>query len=78
MRRTPLRHESTYRTHSRRTLAAALAQLGRIDEARGEAKLFLVTNPHFKISHWVRYHAFLDKSVGEHFAEGFRKAGLPE
>jgi TolB-like protein/class 3 adenylate cyclase len=75
---TPLRHESTYRTHSRRTLAAALAQLGRIEEARREAKLFLVTNPHFTISHWVRYHAFLDRSVGEHFAEGFRKAGLPE
>jgi len=74
----PLRHESTYRTHSRRTLAAALAQLGRIEEAQREAKLFLVTNPHFTISHWGNYRGGHDKSVRDHFIEGFRKAGLPE
>jgi TolB-like protein/class 3 adenylate cyclase len=74
----PLRHGSTYRTHSRRILAAALAQLGRLDEARREAKLFLVTNPHFTISHWLRYKAFADEAVQIHFVEGYRKAGLPE
>jgi len=75
---TPLRHESTYRTHSRRTLAAALAQLGRIEEARHKAKLFLVANPHFTISHWANYHPWGDESVRDNFIEGFRKAGLPE
>src|SRR5262249_8902494 len=34
-----LRNEATYRTGSRRFLAAALALLGRLDEARAEAKL---------------------------------------
>ncbi|MEZ5831055.1 MAG: adenylate/guanylate cyclase domain-containing protein [Dongiaceae bacterium] len=75
---TPLRHESTYRTHSRRILAAALAQLGGIDEARREAKLFLVTNPHFTISHWLHYWPGRDQDVRDHFVDGFRKAGLPE
>jgi hypothetical protein len=74
----PLPHESTYRTHSRRILAAALAQLGRLDKARREAKLFLVTNPHFTISHWAYYKGFGDEAVRAHFAEGYRKAGLPE
>ncbi|HEV8390260.1 MAG TPA: adenylate/guanylate cyclase domain-containing protein [Dongiaceae bacterium] len=74
----PLRHESTYRTHSRRILAAALAQLGRLDEARREAMLFLVTNPHFTISHWADYKGFGDEAVRAHFVEGYRKAGLPE
>src|SRR5262249_43935155 len=36
-----LRREETYRTPSRRTLAASLAQLGRLDEARREAELFM-------------------------------------
>ena len=38
-----LREESTYRTGSRRILAASLAQLGRVDEARQEAELFMVS-----------------------------------
>jgi TolB-like protein/cytochrome c-type biogenesis protein CcmH/NrfG len=40
-----LRREETYRTVSRRTLAAALAQLGRLDEARREAEMFMASNP---------------------------------
>ena len=53
-----LRKEETYRTGSRRFLAASLAQLGRLDEARREAEMFLVSNPHFTISHWVIDAAF--------------------
>jgi len=73
-----LRHETTYRTHSRRFLAASLAQLGRIDEARREAKMFILTNPVFRISYWATTQPFQDRGLLDHFVEGYRKAGLPE
>lgn len=73
-----LRKEATYRSGSRRTLAAALAQLGRLEEARQEAKLFIVSNPKFTISAWVASHPFPDEQTRQHFIEGYRKAGLPE
>jgi TolB-like protein/cytochrome c-type biogenesis protein CcmH/NrfG len=73
-----LRNEATYRTGSRRFLAAALAQLGRLDEAREEARLFLVRNPHFRIGYWVETQPFRDLAMRDRFVEGYRKAGLPE
>lgn len=73
-----LRSDATYRTTSRRFLAASLAQLGRLDEARAEAELFLVGNPHFTIGHWAATEPFRDAATLEHFVAGFRKAGLPE
>ena len=73
-----LRREDTYRTGARRYLAASLAQAGRLDEARREAELFLIGNPHFSIRHWVATQPFRDAATREHFLEGFRKAGLPE
>ncbi|WP_027164499.1 winged helix-turn-helix domain-containing protein [Mesorhizobium sp. WSM3224] len=73
-----LRRDETYRTSSRRFLAASLAQLGRLDEARAEVELFLVANPHFTTRHWVWTEPFRDDAVLEHFVDGFRKAGLPE
>ena len=73
-----LRRDETYRTSSRRFLAASLAQLGRLDEARAEVELFLVGNPHFTTSHWAATEPFRDSAMLEHFVEGFRKAGLPE
>ncbi|RUX86558.1 adenylate cyclase, partial [Mesorhizobium sp. M7D.F.Ca.US.004.01.2.1] len=73
-----LLRDETYRTSSRRFLAASLAQLGRLDEARAEAELFLVGNPHFTTSHWVTMEPFRDAATLEHFVDGFRKAGLPE
>jgi TolB-like protein/tetratricopeptide (TPR) repeat protein len=73
-----LRGDETYRTSSRRFLAASLAQLGRIDEARAEVELFLVGNPDFTIRHWVATEPFRDAAVLEHFVDGFRKAGFPE
>ena len=48
-----LRRDETDRTSSRRFLAASLAQLGRLDEARAEVELFLVGNTHFTIRHWA-------------------------
>lgn len=73
-----LRKAPTYRTGSRRTLAASLAQLGRTDEARQEAELFLVGNPRFTISRWNASHPFSDAAARQHFVVGFHKAGLPE
>lgn len=73
-----LRQDETYRTSSRRFLAASLARLGRLDEARAEVQLFLVGNPHFTIRHWVATEPFRNTAILEHFVEGFRLAGLPE
>lgn len=73
-----LRSDETYRTSSRRFLAASLAQLGRLDEARTEAELFLVANPVFTIRHWAATEPFRDDATLAHFVDGFRKAGLPE
>ncbi len=73
-----LRKDETYRTSSRRFLAASLAQLGRLDEARAEVELFLVGNPHFTTRHWATTEPFRDAATLEHFVDGYRKAGLPE
>jgi len=73
-----LRREETYRTPSRRTLAASLAQLGRLDEARHEAAMFMASNQHFTISNWVESQPFRDEAACQHFVDGYRKAGLPE
>ena len=73
-----LRNEATYRTGSRRYLAAALALLGRLEEAREEGKLFLASNPHFRISYWVASQPFRDLATRDRIVEGYRKAGLPE
>ncbi|MBB5664583.1 TolB-like protein [Rhizobium leguminosarum] len=73
-----LRRDETYRTSSRRFLAASLAQLGRLDEAHAETDLFLVANPHFSIRHWAATEPFRDARTLEHFVDGYRKAGLPE
>lgn len=73
-----LRREETYRYGSRRFLAAALAQAGRLDEAKYEAEMFMLSNPHFTIGHWVRTMPLRDDAVEAHFREGYRKAGLPE
>jgi tetratricopeptide (TPR) repeat protein len=73
-----LRNDSTYRSGSRRILAASLAQSNRLDEANREAKLFLAGNPRFTITHWAVTQPIRDLAVRDHFIEGYRKAGLPE
>ncbi|MGE6783237.1 winged helix-turn-helix domain-containing tetratricopeptide repeat protein [Ensifer adhaerens] len=73
-----LRKDETYRTSSRRFLAASLAQLGRLDEARAEVDLFLVANPHFTTGFWVTTEPFRDAAMLAHFVDGFHKAGLPD
>ena len=73
-----LRKPETYRTTSRRMLAAALAQLGRLDEARQEAEFFMMNDPHFSIRHWATSQPFDNEEVLQRFVEGYRKAGLPD
>jgi TolB-like protein/Tfp pilus assembly protein PilF len=73
-----LRHESTYGTPSRSILAAALAQLGRIEDARIEARLFMADNPEFRIETFLNTQPFRNQTDREHFADGYRKAGVPE
>jgi TolB-like protein/Tfp pilus assembly protein PilF len=73
-----LRQDVTYGTPSRSILAAALAQLGRIEEARVEARLFMADYPTFRIESFLDTQPFRNKADREHFGQGYRKAGLPE
>jgi TolB-like protein/class 3 adenylate cyclase len=73
-----LRHEATYGTPSRSILAAALAQLGRLEDARIEGRLFMADYPDFRIESFLDTQPFRHRADREHFAEGYRKAGLPE
>jgi TolB-like protein len=74
-----LRREETSRsTSGRRFLAASLAQLGRLDEARAEVELYLLTNPNFTIRHFTATQAARDDATRDHFVDGLRKAGFPE
>jgi adenylate cyclase len=60
-------------------LAANLAQLGRLDEARAEAAEVLRIDPKFTIDDTVRrLAAFKRPEDAEHLFDGLRKAGLPE
>jgi tetratricopeptide (TPR) repeat protein len=72
-----LRHEETHLTGSSRILAASLAQLGQLEEAREEARRFLAANPHFSVGHWANTQPFRHDSDRQHFIEGYIKAGLP-
>ncbi|MFN0114636.1 MAG: adenylate/guanylate cyclase domain-containing protein, partial [Paracoccaceae bacterium] len=72
------RRSEVFGTASHRILAAALAQLGMIDDARREAALYIASTPGFRISRWLELHSYGDPSTLAHHAEGCRKAGLPE
>jgi TolB-like protein/Tfp pilus assembly protein PilF len=75
---TTLRREETYRTASRRMLAAALSLLGRTSEAQEEARLFLATSPHWRINTWVETQPFKNSKDADFWIDAFRLAGLPE
>jgi TolB-like protein len=72
-----LSNVATRRSGSQRILAAALAQLGRIEDARLEAAEFLSRNAHFSISDWLAGHPPRSAADLDRFAEGYRLAGLP-
>ncbi len=60
------------------SLAAACAQLGKLEEARKEAAEVLRIYPGFTIESWQRIAPYRDPKDAEHFIDGLRKAGLPE
>ena len=65
------------RLPAKRILAASLAQLGRLDEAREEARRFREINPGFQVCNWAATQPFERHEDREHFADGYIKAGLP-
>jgi tetratricopeptide (TPR) repeat protein len=73
-----LQHAATHRLGSQRTLAASLAQLGRMEEAKSEVAQFLVAYPNFSTRQWAGTQPFQHEADRQHFVEGYRKAGLPE
>lgn len=73
-----LSHESARGPGIGRILAAALAQLGRTQEARVRADKFLRQYPDFSAHRWARKQPFRNEADRQHFIEGYVKAGLPE
>ena len=60
-----------------RVLAAALARLGRMDEARSVAERFMDAFPDFSTAKWGATQPFRNAAELEHVLEGYRLAGLP-
>lgn len=75
---TTLRREETYRTGSRRVLAAALALSGHVEEAQEESRFFLIDNPDFHVAKWIRNQAFKDQKDAKFWTDAYLLAGLPE
>jgi adenylate cyclase len=73
-----LRHEAADGAGVRRTLAGALAQLGRMSEAQEEARKFLLEFPNFSARQWGSTQPFRNDADRQHFIDGYLKAGLPE
>jgi len=69
--------QNAYRTSAFRTLSSALAQAGRIEEAREAAHSMLLLEPNFTISDWNQRNLW-QQDAKDRFAEGLRLAGLPE
>jgi TolB-like protein/Tfp pilus assembly protein PilF len=72
-----LRHETTHRSGSQRILAAGLAQLGRMEEAKAEAAQFLAAHPRFSTQDWADNQPFRREADLRNFVDGYLKAGLP-
>jgi TolB-like protein/Flp pilus assembly protein TadD len=64
-------------TEGRRVLAASLAQLGRLDQARHEAEKVMRAHPNFTVERWASVVPDRLETDVAHFVEGLRKAGLP-
>lgn len=61
-----------------RMIAACLGQLGRVSEAREVVRQLLLAHPELTISKVMAITAFRDPDFCLRYAEGLRKAGLPE
>lgn len=60
------------------TVAASYAQLGHDQAARETVERILSMNPDHSLASFIADNPEVEKSVLQHFAEGLRKAGLPE
>jgi adenylate cyclase len=61
-----------------RWLAASYGQLGREQDARAAAAEYLKLMPDFAIARHLERMPFQNPADREHYADGLRKAGLPE
>jgi adenylate cyclase len=61
-----------------RWLAVAYAQLGREQEAKAAAEEYLRRTPDFSLARHLELMPFQHAEDRDHYAEGLRKAGLPE
>ena len=73
-----LNREETYRTSSRRVLAVALSKLGRKEEAKTEAELFMATYPGARTHIWKETRPFRRPEDLKFWANAFKEAGLPD
>jgi len=71
------RQMSPIGTLGRLTLAASLAQLGRMEEAHAEAEKAMKEDPSFSASAVVSRAPWLHEKDRQHMMEGYLKAGLP-
>ena len=58
----------------RRLLAASYAQLGRLDEAREQARLLLEAHPNFSLDHWSSILPDRLEEETMHYVEGLEKS----
>lgn len=65
-------------TEASRLVAANLAHLGRMTEARRKADQVLQAHPGFSVGGWRRRQPWLNRESAERFFDGLRRAGLPE
>ena len=72
-----MRHNTAHRLGSQRLLAASLAQLGRLEEAKAEAAQFLAAHPLFSIRQWASTQPFRHETDRQRFVDGYLKAGPP-
>jgi tetratricopeptide (TPR) repeat protein len=71
-------HRMRNPSEGRRLLAANYAQLGRLEEAKAEAREVLKLHPGFTIRHWAQRPPYKHREPLERYIEGLRRAGLPE
>ena len=65
-------------SEGRRLLAANLAHLGMLDEARAHAREVLKLHPAFTLAQWRHRPPYRDETILERYVDGLRKAGLPD
>ena len=60
------------------TIAAAYAEVGRMDDAHEVVRTVLSRDPKFSISKKVARYPYKTKELADRYANALRRAGLPE